>query len=59
MPIELTIDLVDGPDEAADVAAFGLGHGWWLLGLLTLTGLIVGLLFGWISRWRVAVWRTN
>ncbi|NED12937.1 VWA domain-containing protein [Streptomyces sp. SID9124] len=59
MPIELTIDLVDGPDEAADVAAFGLGHGWWLLGLLTLTGLIVGLLFGWISRWRVAVWRTR
>lgn len=59
MPIELTVDLVDGPDEAADVAAFGLGHGWWLLGLLALTGLIAGLLFGWISRWRVAVWRTN
>ncbi|MEU2246539.1 VWA domain-containing protein [Streptomyces sp. NPDC019224] len=58
MPLELTIDVVDAPDEAADVAAFGLGHGWWLLGLLTLTGLIVGLLFGWISRWRVAVWRT-
>lgn len=59
MPVELTIDLVDGPDTASDVAAFGLGHGWWLLGLLTLTGLIVGLLFGWISRWRIAVWRTN
>ncbi|WP_328903600.1 MULTISPECIES: VWA domain-containing protein [unclassified Streptomyces] len=59
MPLELTVDVVDAPDEAADVAAFGLGHGWWLLGLLTLTGLIVGLLFGWISRWRVAVWRTN
>ncbi|PZT77734.1 alpha-1-antitrypsin [Streptomyces sp. AC1-42W] len=59
MPIELTVDLVDGPDTASDVAAFGLGHGWWLLGLLTLTGLIVGLLFGWISRWRIAVWRTN
>ncbi|MCG7526954.1 VWA domain-containing protein [Streptomyces sp. OfavH-34-F] len=59
MPVELTIDLVDGPDTVSDVAAFGLGHGWWLLGLLTLTGLIVGLLFGWISRWRIAVWRTN
>ncbi|MGW2473096.1 VWA domain-containing protein [Streptomyces sp. NPDC001665] len=59
MPLELTVDVVDAPDEAADVAAFGLGHGWWLLGLLTLTGLIVGLLFGWISRWRIAVWRTR
>ncbi|MER5634661.1 VWA domain-containing protein [Streptomyces nitrosporeus] len=59
MPVELTIDLVDGPDEASDVAAFGLGRGWWLLGLMVLTGLIAGLLFGWISRWRIAVWRTN
>ncbi|WP_168712633.1 VWA domain-containing protein [Streptomyces sp. A0958] len=59
MPIELTIDLVDGPDEASDVAAFGLGHGWWLLGALALTGLVAGLLIGWISRWRFAVWRTN
>ncbi|MFJ8863412.1 VWA domain-containing protein [Streptomyces sp. NPDC102451] len=59
MPVELTIDLVDAPDEAADVAAFGLGRGWWLLGVMVLTGLIAGLLFGWISRWRVAVWRTN
>ncbi|MEV0010645.1 VWA domain-containing protein [Streptomyces sp. NPDC051840] len=59
MPVELTVDLVDGPDEAPDAAAFGLGHGWWLLGLLVFTGLIAGLLFGWISRWRVAVWRTN
>ncbi|MFG2429796.1 VWA domain-containing protein [Streptomyces sp. NPDC048590] len=59
MPVELTVDLVDGPDESPDAAAFGLGHGWWLLGLLVLTGLIAGLLFGWISRWRVAVWRTN
>ncbi|MFD5138518.1 VWA domain-containing protein [Streptomyces sp. NPDC058378] len=59
MPVELTIDVVDAPDDAADVAAFGLGRGWWLLGLMVLTGLIAGLLFGWISRWRVAVWRTN
>ncbi|MEU8624409.1 VWA domain-containing protein [Streptomyces sp. NPDC048669] len=59
MPVELTVDVVDGPDNAADVAAFGLGRGWWLLGVLALTGLIAGLLTGWISRWRVAVWRTN
>ncbi|MFD8986196.1 alpha-1-antitrypsin, partial [Streptomyces sp. NPDC059564] len=59
MPVELTIDLVDGPDEPSDVASFGLGRGWWLIGLLVLTGLLAGLLWGWISRWRVSVWRTN
>ncbi|MEV5199589.1 VWA domain-containing protein [Streptomyces sp. NPDC053720] len=59
MPVELTVDLVDSPDEAADVAAFGLGRGWWLLGVLVLTGLIAGLVVGWLSRWRFAVWRTN
>jgi Ca-activated chloride channel family protein len=59
MPVELTVDVVDAPDDAADAAAFGLGRGWWLLGVLVLTGLIAGLLFGWISRWRIAVWRTN
>ncbi|ROQ59868.1 Ca-activated chloride channel family protein [Streptomyces sp. 840.1] len=59
MPVELTVDVVDGPDNAADVAVFGLGRGWWLLGVLVLTGLVAGLLTGWISRWRIAVWRTN
>ncbi|MCX5380101.1 VWA domain-containing protein [Streptomyces sp. NBC_00091] len=59
MPVELTIDLVDGPDEASDVASFGLGRGWWLIGLLALTGLLAGLVWGWISRWRISVWRTN
>ncbi|MFD7612599.1 VWA domain-containing protein [Streptomyces sp. NPDC059828] len=59
LPVELTVDIVDGPDEPGDVAYFGLGRGWWLLGLLTLTGFIAGLLWGWISRWRIAVWRTN
>lgn len=59
MPVELTLDVVDAPDDAADVAAFGLGRGWWLLGVLVLTGLVAGLLTGWVSRWRVAVWRTN
>ncbi|MEU6916236.1 VWA domain-containing protein [Streptomyces olindensis] len=59
LPLELTVDVVDGPDRAADVAAFGLGRGWWLLGVLILTGFLAGLVWGWLSRWRVAVWRTN
>lgn len=59
LPLELTVDVVDGPDTASDVAFFGLGRGWWFLGALTLTGLLAGLLWGWISRWRFAVWRTN
>ncbi|MBT2364178.1 VWA domain-containing protein [Streptomyces sp. ISL-10] len=59
LPLELTVDVVEAPDEAADVASFGLGRGWWLVGLLVLTGFAAGLVWGWISRWRVAVWRTN
>ncbi|MFG2139909.1 VWA domain-containing protein [Streptomyces sp. NPDC048650] len=59
LPVELAVDVVDAPHDAADPAAFGLGRGWWLLGVLVLTGLAAGLLWGWISRWRVAVWRTN
>ncbi|WP_066946729.1 VWA domain-containing protein [Streptomyces lushanensis] len=58
LPVELTVDLVDSPDMASDVAAFGLGRGWWLLVTLVLTGLVAGLLWGWISRLRV-VRRTN
>ncbi|MFF1642406.1 VWA domain-containing protein [Streptomyces sp. NPDC058246] len=59
LPLELTVDVVDGPDQAGDVASFGLGRGWWLLGALVLTGFLAGVLWGWISRWRVAVWRSN
>ncbi|MGW2997989.1 VWA domain-containing protein, partial [Streptomyces sp. NPDC001193] len=59
LPVELTIDVVDGPDDASDAAAFGLGRGWWLLGVLVLAGLVAGLLWGWVSRWRISVWRTN
>jgi Ca-activated chloride channel family protein len=59
MPVELTVDVVGAPEAASDVAAFGLGRGWWLLGFLVLTGFVAGLLWGWVSRWRVAVWRTN
>ncbi|MEU7383007.1 MULTISPECIES: VWA domain-containing protein [unclassified Streptomyces] len=59
MPLELTVDVVDGPGKSSDVASFGLGRGWWLLGALVLTGFVAGLLWGWVSRWRVAIWRTN
>ncbi|MFE0804668.1 VWA domain-containing protein [Streptomyces sp. NPDC058812] len=59
LPLELTVDVVDGPSDAGDVASFGLGRGWWLLGALILAGFLAGLLWGWLSRWRFAVWRTN
>ncbi|MGN9758080.1 VWA domain-containing protein [Streptomyces sp. SD31] len=59
LPLELTIDVVHGPDASSDVASFGLGRSWWLLGALILTGFLAGLVWGWLSRWRVAVWRTN
>ncbi|MZD07493.1 VWA domain-containing protein [Streptomyces sp. SID5785] len=59
LPVELTVDVVDGPDGSSDVAAFGLGRGWWLLGALAVAGLVAGVIWGWLSRWRVAVWRTN
>ncbi|SDZ38156.1 Ca-activated chloride channel family protein [Micromonospora pattaloongensis] len=56
LPVELTIDVVaaspapDGP---------GLGRGWLLLTVLTVAGLITGVLAGWLTRWWVATWRTN
>ncbi|MET8975222.1 VWA domain-containing protein [Streptomyces sp. NPDC004539] len=59
LPLELTVDVVDAPSQASDVASFGLGRGWWLLGVLVLVGFLAGLLWGWLSRWRFAVWRTN
>ncbi|MEV4443331.1 VWA domain-containing protein [Streptomyces sp. NPDC049577] len=59
LPVELAVDLVKGPDNPSDVAAFGLGRGWVLLLVLTVTGLLAGLLWGWLARWRVAVWREN
>lgn len=53
LPVELSIDLVKSPDQPSDVAFFGLGRGWWLLGTLALTGAVLGLLTGWIARWRL------
>ncbi|MDI5965639.1 VWA domain-containing protein [Streptomyces sp. SL13] len=59
LPVELSVDLVSSPKAASDVAFFGLGSGWWLLMFLTLTGFVAGTLWGWLSRWRVAIWRTH
>ncbi|MFR9777060.1 VWA domain-containing protein [Micromonospora sp. MS34] len=56
LPVELTVDVVaaspapDGPD---------LGRGWALLLLLTLAGLVTGLVAGLLTRWWVATWREN
>ncbi|WP_320065755.1 VWA domain-containing protein [Micromonospora sp. RTGN7] len=56
MPIELTVDVV-----ASSPAPAGpdLGRGWVLLVLLTLAGLITGLVAGLLTRWWVATWREN
>jgi Ca-activated chloride channel homolog len=59
LPVELSVDLVRSPDAPSDVAFFGLGAGWWLLGALVVTGFLGGLVWGWVSRWRIAVWRSN
>ncbi|MDT0449345.1 VWA domain-containing protein [Streptomyces hesseae] len=59
LPVELAVDVVKGPDDPSDLAAFGLGRGWVLLLVLGLTGLLAGLLWGWLARWRIAVWREN
>ncbi|MEU4211600.1 VWA domain-containing protein [Streptomyces sp. NPDC026206] len=59
LPVELAVDLVKSPDNPSDLAAFGLGRGWVLLAVLGVTGLLAGLLWGWLARWRVAVWREN
>ncbi|MBP0451427.1 VWA domain-containing protein [Kitasatospora sp. RG8] len=58
LPLELTVDLA-AASPAPDGPAMGLGRGWILLLVLTLAGLLTGLVFGWIARWRIAVWREN
>ncbi len=50
LPVELSIDIVDAPSEPADLAAFGLGSGWILLVVLTGTGLVVGAVWGLVTR---------
>ncbi|WP_037915365.1 VWA domain-containing protein [Actinacidiphila yeochonensis] len=59
LPVELSIDLVPSPSQPSDVAFHGLGRGWWLLGLLGLTGAVAGLLTGWTTRWRLNTGRTR
>ncbi|KUJ68053.1 alpha-1-antitrypsin [Streptomyces albus subsp. albus] len=59
LPVELAVDIVDTDDRPMDAAAFGLGRGWVLLAVLTVTGLLAGLLLGWLARWRITIWRTN
>ncbi|WP_103503746.1 MULTISPECIES: VWA domain-containing protein [Streptomyces] len=50
MPVELTVDLVAAADTPSDVAAYGLARGWVPLLLLTVTGLVAGLVWGAIRR---------
>lgn len=59
LPIELSVDLVHSPDQPSDVAFYGLGRGWWLLGVLALTGAVAGLLTGWATRWHLNSGRTR
>jgi Ca-activated chloride channel homolog len=56
MPVELTVDVVSASPAPGGPS---LGRGWLLLLVLTGTGLVGGLVFGWLARWRVAVWREN
>ncbi|MFD0539940.1 hypothetical protein ACFQY7_45375 [Actinomadura luteofluorescens] len=56
MPLELTVDLVPSSDAPGEP---DLGRGWLLLLVLAGTGLVAGLVTGWLARWRVAVWKEN
>ncbi len=58
LPLELTV-AVAAASPAPDGPAAGLGRGWVLLLVLTGAGLLTGLLFGWVARWRIAVWQEN
>ncbi|MDT0319099.1 VWA domain-containing protein [Streptomyces millisiae] len=57
LPVELTVDVVSAADEPSDVAAFGLARGWVPLVLLTVVGLLVGLVWGLWVRMGTAVGR--
>ncbi|GAA1242000.1 VWA domain-containing protein [Kitasatospora nipponensis] len=58
LPLELTVD-VTAASPAPQDAVLGLGRGWVLLLVLTGAGLLCGLLFGWVARWRISIWREN
>jgi Ca-activated chloride channel family protein len=57
LPVELSVDVVDGPDQPLDVAAFGLARGWIALVVLGLVGLVAGLVWGLLAQWRVSIRR--
>nr|WP_239312436.1 VWA domain-containing protein [Plantactinospora mayteni] len=56
MPFELVVDVVA---DSRTPDAPGLGRGWLLLLVLTVAGLVSGVLVGWLTRWWIATWRTN
>ncbi|SCE76168.1 VWA domain-containing protein [Micromonospora mirobrigensis] len=56
MPVELTVGVVDASPAPAGP---GLGRGWLLLAVLTVAGLLTGLVAGLLTRWWVATWREN
>ncbi|MFC5180755.1 VWA domain-containing protein [Actinomadura harenae] len=56
MPLELTVDLAPSSDAPGGP---DLGRGWLLLLVLAGTGLVAGLVTGWLARWRVAIWKEN
>ncbi|GAB2702056.1 VWA domain-containing protein [Kitasatospora kifunensis] len=58
LPLQLTVDVAAASPAPAG-PALGLGRGWIMLLVLTGAGLVTGLLWGWIARWRIAVWREN
>ncbi|MFE9428593.1 VWA domain-containing protein [Kitasatospora sp. NPDC006697] len=58
LPVELTV-AVTAASPTPDGPALGLGRGWIMLLVLTGAGLVTGLLWGWIARWRIAVWQEN
>ncbi|PYC75808.1 alpha-1-antitrypsin [Streptomyces tateyamensis] len=58
LPLELTVDVANASPAPAG-PALGLGRGWIMLLVLTGAGLLTGLVWGWIARWRISVWREN
>ncbi|MFY1653939.1 VWA domain-containing protein [Solwaraspora sp. WMMB762] len=56
MPIELTVDLVAASPTPESP---GLGRGWLLLIVLSLAGLVTGVLAGWLTRWWTTVWKES
>lgn len=59
LPVELAVDVVAGPDNPSDVAAFGLARGWVPLVLLTVVGLVAGVLWGLLVRMGIALGRAH